>query len=93
VPRAAFVQRTLEHKLWFDELYDRLFYAPAAFVSTAWMRWVERPVLLGSATEIGVEAQHSGRLVARAQSGLLRAYVLALAFGIAVLLLVFVAAR
>jgi len=93
VPHAAFVQRTLEHKFWFDELYDALFYRPSAWLATAWTRWIERPIVLGSANELGVEAQESGRLVARAQTGLVRAYALALAFGIAVLLVVFLAAR
>jgi NADH-quinone oxidoreductase subunit L len=93
VPHAPFLQRTLEHKFWFDELYDALFYRPAAWVATALARWVERPLILRGPDELAAETQESGRVVASAQTGLLRAYALALASGLAVLLLVFIAVR
>jgi NADH-quinone oxidoreductase subunit L len=93
VPREPFVQRVLEHKFYFDELYDALFYRPAAWVATVWTRWIERPLILGSAVGLGVETQESGRLVARAQTGLLRAYALSLAGGIAILVVVFISVR
>jgi NADH-quinone oxidoreductase subunit L len=93
VPRVPLAQRLLERRFFFDDLYDRVFYAPASFVASAWTRWIERPIVLGSATGIGLEAQQSGRLVARAQTGLLRGYALMLALGIAVLLVVFLAVR
>jgi NADH-quinone oxidoreductase subunit L len=93
VPRRPFAQRVLEHKFYFDELYDALFYRPAAWVATMWTRWIERSLILGSATELGVETQESGRLVARAQTGLLRAYALSLAGGIAILVVIFISVR
>jgi NADH-quinone oxidoreductase subunit L len=93
VPRAPQLQRLLEHKFWFDELYDVLFYKPAVWTARAWSRWIERPLILGSATEVALETQQAGRVVGRLQTGLLRAYALALAGGLAVLIVVFISVR
>jgi NADH-quinone oxidoreductase subunit L len=93
VPRVPQVQAALEHKLWFDELYDALFYKPTVWLAHTLYRWFERPVILGSITELAAGAKESGGLVARAQTGLLRAYALALATGLAVLLVVFISVR
>jgi NADH-quinone oxidoreductase subunit L len=40
VPRLAFAQRTLEHKFYFDEAYDALFYRPAVWLGLALGRWI-----------------------------------------------------
>jgi NADH-quinone oxidoreductase subunit L len=93
VPRSPQVQRLLEHKFWFDELYDVVFYRPAVWTARAWSRWIERPLILGSATEVALETQQAGRAVGRLQTGLLRAYALALAGGLAVLVVVFISVR
>src|SRR6266540_3025217 len=93
VPRVPQLQAALECKLWFDELYDALFYKPAVWLARAWTRWIERPIILGSAAEVALGTQESGRLAARAQTGLLRAYALALAGGLAVLVVVFISVR
>jgi NADH-quinone oxidoreductase subunit L len=93
VPRMPQLQTLLEHKFWFDELYDFAFYRPAGWVARASYRWFERPVIFGSATEVAVETQEAGRAVGRLQTGLLRAYALAFAFGIAALILVFILVR
>ena len=93
VPRSPQVQAALEHKLWFDELYDALFYRPSVWLARALNRWIEKPVILGSLTELAAGAKESGTLVARAQTGLLRAYALALASGLAVLVVVFISVR
>jgi NADH-quinone oxidoreductase subunit L len=92
-PRYGWAQRALERKLWFDEAYDAVFYRPAVWLATASTRWVERPLILGSATEVAVGTEESGRLAARTQSGLVRYYALALAGGIAVLVVVFLSVR
>ena len=92
-PRLPQLQSLLEHKFWFDELYDYAFSRPADWVARASYRWFERPVILGSATEVAVETQEAGRAVGLLQTGLLRAYALAFAFGIAVLILVFILVR
>jgi NADH-quinone oxidoreductase subunit L len=93
VPRLAFAQRTLEHKFYFDELYDALFYRPAVWLARALGLWVEEPFVSGSVTEVGDETREVGGAVARLQTGLLRTYALAIAASAAVLALVFLAVR
>ena len=85
--------RVLEHKLYFDELYDALFYRPAVAISTALRRNFEEPVIERSLDEIGSGTIRVGDDVARMQSGLLRAYAVAIATGVCVLVVVFVAVR
>jgi len=85
--------RVLEHKLYFDELYDALFYRPAAALATALRRSVEEPVIERSMDEIGSGTIQVGGGVARVQSGLLRTYALAIALAVFVLVVVFVAVR
>jgi NADH-quinone oxidoreductase subunit L len=93
VPRVPQFQRLLERKFWFDELYDVTFYKPAVWTARAWNRWIERPLILGSATEVALETQRGGRAVGRLQTGFVRAYALALAGGLAVLVVVFITVR
>jgi NADH-quinone oxidoreductase subunit L len=93
VPTLPFWQQTLERKLYFDELYDALFYAPAVFVARAFTNWIERPLILGSSREIGQETRDLGGVFARLQTGLLRTYALAIASSLAVLAIVFVAVK
>ena len=85
--------RVLEHKLYFDELYDALFYRPAVAISEMLRETVEEPVIERSLDEIGSGTIQVGGEVARVQSGLLRTYALAIAFAVAVLVVVFVAVR
>ena len=87
------IWRVLEHKLYFDELYDALFYRPAAALSVALRRRVEEPVVERSLDEIGSGTLQVGGGVGRVQSGLLRAYAVTIAFAVAVLVVVFVAVR
>jgi NADH-quinone oxidoreductase subunit L len=93
VPRLAFLQRVLEHKFYFDELYDALFYRPTVGAAKTLYRWVEDPLVDESSTSLGQDTRDLGRLVARAQTGLLRTYALAFASSVAVLAIVFVAVR
>jgi len=85
--------QVLEHKLYFDELYDALFYRPAVALSNALRRNVEEPIVERSLEEIGSGTIEVGGGVGRLQSGLLRSYALAIAFAVAVLVVVFVAVR
>jgi NADH-quinone oxidoreductase subunit L len=85
--------RVLEHKLYFDELYDALFYRPAAALSVALRRNVEEPVVERSLNEIGGGTLQVGGEVGRVQTGLLRIYAVAIAFSVVVLIVVFVAVR
>jgi NADH-quinone oxidoreductase subunit L len=93
VPRLAFAQRTFERKFYFDEVYDRLFYLPSAWVARMLGRAVEQPLIAESGSELGEETRDVGALVARAQTGLLRTYALAIASSVAVLAIVFVAVK
>ncbi len=85
--------RIFEHKLYFDELYDALFYRPGAALSNALRRRVEEPVIERSLDEIGSGTILASGGLARVQSGLLRTYALAIAFSVCVLIVVFVAVR
>ncbi len=93
IVRSPGIWRVLEHKLYFDEVYDALFYRPAAAVSNALRRNVEEPVVERSLDEIGSGTIQVGGEVGRVQSGLLRTYAVAIAFSVAVLVVVFVAVR
>src|SRR5581483_9390076 len=99
---AAYVARTLripaawpalERKLYWDELYDVLFYRPADLAARALRRFFEQPVVAGSIGEVGRGFRLGAGEVSRVQSGLVRAYVLALAGGLAVLAVVFLSTR
>ena len=85
--------RTLEHKFHFDELYDSLFYRPAAALANSLRRNVEEPVIERSLDEIGSSTILAGGGVGRVQTGLLRTYALAIALAVCVLVVVFVAVR
>jgi NADH-quinone oxidoreductase subunit L len=89
VPRLPALQRVLEHKFYFDEAYDRLFYAPAVAIAGYLRRTAEDEWILPAGDEFADVTLGSGRLVRRLQTGLLRTYVLALGTGMAVLAVVF----
>jgi NADH-quinone oxidoreductase subunit L len=93
VPRFAFPQRVLEHKFYFDELYDALFYRPSVWCAKAFHRRIEGPLISDSARELGDDARDLGGLVSQLQTGLLRTYALAIASSVAVLAIVFVAVK
>ncbi len=85
--------RLLERKFWFDELYQGLFYWPAVGLSRSLSAVVEGPLVGGSITAVTGLARRGGGLARALQTGLVRMYVFALAAGLAILVLVFVAVR
>jgi NADH-quinone oxidoreductase subunit L len=93
VPAARPWRALLEHKFYFDELYDALFYRPADLIAHAWGRLIEQPLIAGSVDEVGEETRDLGARVSHAQTGFLRTYVLAIAGGVALLALLFVVVR
>jgi NADH-quinone oxidoreductase subunit L len=93
IPSAPFWRRALEQKFYFDALYDRLFYAPSAWVATVLRREFEEPVVLQTGTDVGEATLETGGLVRRIQTGLLRTYVLFLAAGAAAVVLAFLIAK
>ncbi|HEY7177527.1 MAG TPA: NADH-quinone oxidoreductase subunit L, partial [Gaiella sp.] len=87
------VRRALEHRLWFDELYDALFTRPAQGLAVLLRDRVEQPVVQGGLDEVAEGTLDAAAVVGRAQSGLLRTYALAFAVSVSVLTLVFLVVR
>ena len=92
VPDGA-VRTTLEHKLWFDELYDTLFSRPGQAIATLLRDRVETPVVQGGLDEVAEETLRGATLTSSVQSGLLRTYALAFTVAVGVLTLVFLVVR
>jgi NADH-quinone oxidoreductase subunit L len=93
VPRVAGLQRTLEHKLYFDETYHALFHRPSAWIASFLLREVDAPLVDATTDEVGDGTRFAARRVRLLQTGLLRTYALAMAGSLAILAVVFVAAR
>jgi NADH-quinone oxidoreductase subunit L len=93
VPRNAAVQDTLEHKFWFDELYDLIFYKPAVLLARGFRRGVEEPLIGGSISGVSVGTRETAGVVGEAQTGYLRSYALVIALGVAILVVVFVSVQ
>jgi len=93
VPKVPWLQRALEHKLYFDEAYDAAFYRPAAALATIFRRDFEEPVVLTTGPDLGEGTLQVGEATRRIQTGLLRTYVFFLGAGMAVLAIVFLAVR
>jgi len=87
------VRTTLEHKLYFDELYDTVFSRPAQVIANRLRTDIEEPIVQGSLGEIGAGVSDAAVGTARLQTGLLRSYALVIAASVAVLVVVFLAAR
>jgi NADH-quinone oxidoreductase subunit L len=93
VPRVPALQRVFEHKFYWDELYDALFYRPSVATANVLLKDVEDPVILASAADLGETAMDAGGAVRRLQTGLLRTYVFFIGLGTAVLAFVFLVAK
>jgi len=70
-----------------------LFYAPSVFLANLLRRGIEQPLIADSGRDLGDDTRDLGGIVARAQTGLLRTYALAIASSVAVLAIVFVAVK
>jgi hypothetical protein len=60
------------------------------FLANFLRRDVEQPLIADSGRDLGDDTRELGGFVARAQTGLVRTYALAIATGVAVLAIVFV---
>ncbi len=87
------VRTALEHKLWFDELYDALFARPAQALALRLRDQVEQPVVQRGLDEFAEGTLDAAAIAGRAQSGLLRTYALTFALAVTVLTLVFLLVR
>jgi NADH-quinone oxidoreductase subunit L len=83
----------LEHKFYWDEIYDVLFYRSSDLLARSLGALVERPLIAGSLSLLGEGVGTGARELGRAQTGLVRSYALALAGGLAILLVVFIAVK
>jgi NADH-quinone oxidoreductase subunit L len=90
VPATQPVRALLEHKFYFDELYDALFYRPSVLLARRLGAYLERPFILGSLDGIALGARRVAGEVTQLQTGLVRTYALAIAGSVTVLALVFV---
>jgi NADH-quinone oxidoreductase subunit L len=93
IPAAPFWRRILEHRFYFDELYDAVFYKPAVALANGLLREIEEPVILQTGPDLGEATMETGGVVRRIQTGLLRTYVLFLAGGAAAVVLAFLIAK
>jgi NADH-quinone oxidoreductase subunit L len=93
VPEARFWRDLLEHKLYFDELYDLLFSKPADAIARTWYTTIERPLIAGSLDALGFSTRETAAGVSGIQTGFVRSYILAFAAALGVMAVVFVAVR
>jgi NADH-quinone oxidoreductase subunit L len=90
VPKALPV---LEKKFYWDELYDLLWYRSSDAIARGLYTLVELPLIGGSISAVTGVVGDGAKELSIAQNGLVRTYALALAGGLAILTVVFVAAR
>jgi NADH-quinone oxidoreductase subunit L len=83
----------LEHKFYWDELYDLVWYRSSDLVARGLSTVIERPLIAGSISALAHGLGYESEELGRVQNGLVRSYVLALASGIVVLAFVFMVAR
>ncbi|HEX7626956.1 MAG TPA: NADH-quinone oxidoreductase subunit L [Gaiellaceae bacterium] len=89
-PRAV---RLFEQKFYWDELYDLVWYRTGDLVARGFYALVERPLIGGSLSAVTGAVGLGSRELSAAQTGLVRSYALALAGGLAILAVVFLAVR
>ncbi len=82
-----------ERKFYWDELYDLLWFRTGDLVARGFYAIVERPLIAGSLRAVTGTVGLGSRELSLAQTGLVRTYALALAGGLAILAVVFLAAR
>ncbi len=87
------VRTLLEHKFYFDELYDAVFARPAQLLAD-WLRTrFETPIVQGSIDELADGTRDVGGGVAGVQTGLLRTYALVVTASVVILAIVFLVLR
>jgi NADH-quinone oxidoreductase subunit L len=74
--RLPWAQRLLEHKYYFDEIYDTVFVRPMDWVAGFALRDVEEPVIDGVVVDTGLITRASAGGLSLTQSGYFRNYVL-----------------
>jgi NADH-quinone oxidoreductase subunit L len=85
--------KLFEHKFYWDELYDLIWYRGSDAAARGLYAFVEQPLIAGSLSAVAGAVGLGSRELSFAQTGLVRSYALALAGGLAILTVVFLAAR
>jgi NADH-quinone oxidoreductase subunit L len=91
--RAPEPVRLFQEKFYWDEIYELLWYRTAETLTRGLAALVERPLIGGSLAAVPGSVGLGSREVGQAQNGLVRSYALALAGGVAVLVVVFLSVR
>ena len=78
---APWAQRLLEHKYYFDEIYDAVFVRPLDWLAGFALRDIERPVIDGAVIETGALTKWGASEASMLQTGYFRNYVLVFVFG------------
>ncbi len=86
--RLGWAQRLLEHKYYFDEIYDASFVRPMDWGAGFLRRDVEEPVIDGAVIETGAATRWSATELSLTQSGYFRNYVLVFIGGALVVALI-----
>jgi NADH-quinone oxidoreductase subunit L len=73
---APWAQRLLEHKYYFDEIYDSAFVRPMDWVAGFALRDVETPLIDGAVVDTGILTRASAGELSLTQSGYFRNYIL-----------------
>jgi NADH-quinone oxidoreductase subunit L len=79
---APWAQRLLEHKYYFDEIYDAVFVRPLDRIAGFALRDLERPVIDAAVVDTGQLTRWSAGELSLTQSGYFRNYVLAFVVGV-----------
>jgi NADH-quinone oxidoreductase subunit L len=87
------VRTLLEHKFYFDELYDAVFARPAQLLADGLRTRLETPIVQGSIDELADGTRDVGGGVAGVQTGLLRTYALVVTASVVILAIVFLVLR
>jgi len=87
------LQRLLEHKYYFDELYDALFVGPLDATAEGGDRALEEPVLDGTPAGVAVATRAAAGELSLAQNGYFRTYMLVFVGGALVAVVLVLLAR
>jgi NADH-quinone oxidoreductase subunit L len=91
--RVPFLQRLLEHKYYFDEIYDALFVRSMDAIAVAGDHVLEEPVIDAAPTDVGLVARAGAGTLSMIQTGYLRTYVMVFLGGALLTLFVLLVAR
>jgi NADH-quinone oxidoreductase subunit L len=92
-PWSAYVpwaQRLLDHKYYFDEIYDAVFVRPLDWLAGFALRDIEQPVIDGAVVETGAFTRWGASELSITQSGYFRNYVLVFVAGAVVVALILI---